>query len=135
MNWIDGGKIWGLIRNTNLDGIWGDYKKHARDIGLISFEEKDNYTVSRYSNDRLSAVVERFFKDNGTLCERYTLKNISNCDLFLEQNNCGITVPFTDRYTDAEECMRNCLCLFSDDGKGSCAYISIQHKRRKGTVL
>lgn len=23
----------------------------------------------------------------------------------------------------AEECMRNCLCLFSDDGRGSAAYM------------
>lgn len=28
------------------------------------------------------------------------------------------------KYTKAaEECMRNCLCLFGDDGKGSAAYI------------
>lgn len=85
----------------------GDYKKRARDMELMSFEENDNCAVSRYSNGRLSAVVERFFKDNGNLCERYTLKNISDCDLFLEQDNCGIVVPFTDRYTDAEDCMIN----------------------------
>lgn len=107
MNWIDGGKIWGLIRNINLDGIWGDYEKRARGMELISFEEKDDYVISKYSNGRLSAVVERFFADNGNLCERYTFKNISDCDLFLEQGNCGITVPFTDRYTDAEDCMIN----------------------------
>ena len=27
--------------------------------------------------------------------------------MFLEQDNCGISVPFTDRYTDAEDCMIN----------------------------
>ena len=107
MNWIDGNKIWGVIRNTNLDGIWGDYKKREKTMELISFEEKDDYAVSQYSNGRLYAVVARFFTDNGNLCERYTLKNISDCDLFLEQDNCGIDVPFTDRYTDVEDCMIN----------------------------
>ncbi|MGN0181104.1 MAG: hypothetical protein ACI4DP_01620 [Candidatus Ornithomonoglobus sp.] len=62
MNWIDGGKTWGLIRNTNLDGIWGDYEKRARAMELISIEKRDNCAVSRYSNGRLSTVAARFFR-------------------------------------------------------------------------
>ena len=107
MNWIDDGKIWGLVRNANFDGIWGDYKTRARNMELISFEESDTYAVSKYSNGRLSADVERFFNDSGNLCERYTIKNISDCDVFLDQDTFGIIVPFADRYTYAEDCMIN----------------------------
>ncbi len=107
MNWIEENKIWGLVRNINFDGIWGNYEERARDMELISFEESDACAVSKYSNGRLSAVVERFFTSSGNLCERYTLKNISSCDLFLEQDDCGITVPFTDKYTYAEDCMKH----------------------------
>ncbi|MDD6484503.1 MAG: hypothetical protein PUF72_08005 [Clostridiales bacterium] len=110
MNWVDrenGGKLWGLVKNLHLDNIWGDYKSRAREMSLVSFEEKDNHAVSCYSNGRISAYVERFFKEDGNFCERYTLKNISDSDVFLEQADCGITVPFTDRYTDAQDCMTN----------------------------
>ncbi len=106
MNWIEENKMWGLVRNISFDGIWGNYRERAKTMELVSFEESDACAVSKYSNGRLSAIVERFFTNSGNLCERYTLKNISGCDLFLEQDDCGITVPFTDKYAYSEDCMK-----------------------------
>ena len=38
--------------------------------------------------------------------------------------NCYYKISGEEKYAKAaEECMRNCLCLFSDDGRGSAAYI------------
>ena len=107
MNWIDQGKLWGLIQCKNYDGIWGDYEARCRNMELVSFSEKDTEAVSRYTNGILDVTVERTFTPSGNFRERYTLKNTGQSDLFLGQDSFGITVPFSDRYTDAQDCMVN----------------------------
>ena len=57
----------------------------------------------------LKITVSRFFKDNGNFSERYTVENIRDTDVFIGQDNFGITAPFNDRYVSADECMvRHC---------------------------
>lgn len=99
MNWVTDEKTWGLICSTN--------KKEDGGLELINFQEDESYAVSEYSNDRLLVRVDRFFTDNGNFCERYTITNTGAVDLFLEQNSFGITLPFSDQYTYADDCMIN----------------------------
>ena len=67
--------------------------------------------------------AERSFDENGFLNERYTVKNLRDADMFLEQGDIGIALPFNDVYTYADDCMvRHCnthiLC------GGNTSYIS-----------
>lgn len=107
MNWVDEGKTWGIIRSKNYAGIWGEYEKRCKNMELAELKKDETMAISKYTNGVLSVTVERFFSNKGNFVERYTLKNISDVDLFLEQDNFGILLPFADRYTDAEDCMIN----------------------------
>ena len=105
MNWCieDGG--WGSIQCTNIDSEW-----HSREIGflpLVSFSESECESCSVYEDQNIRVTVERSFADNGNFKERYTLKNLRVTDLFLEHGEMGITLPFNDIYTYADDCMTN----------------------------
>lgn len=53
--------------------------------------------------------AERSFDENGFLNERYTVNNLRDADMFLEQGDIGIALPFNDIYTYADDCMvRRC---------------------------
>lgn len=107
MNWVIEKRIWGLVRCDNYNGFWGDYESRIQKTELVSFKQSDNGAESLYSNGRLEVTVKRSFTAEGALSERYTFKNISEVDLFLEQDNCSITFPFSDKYTYAADCLVN----------------------------
>ena len=108
MNWCAEYGKWGYVHQINYDGIWGDYKSRQKEMTLISFEENDSFAKSVYSNDILQVTVERFFDGTGNFCERFILKNLVYADLFLNEHNCSIEVPFKDLYTYADDCLVHC---------------------------
>lgn len=110
MNWCAKDSIWGLIRSKNRYFDWKSGRKIIEDSPVLErFTETDNGAVSVYSNGMLKITVSRFFKDNGNFSERYTVENIRDTDVFIGQDNFGITAPFNDRYVSADECMvRHC---------------------------
>ena len=109
MNWCADNAEWGIIRCKNYDNIWGDYEKRAKDMSLVSFNETETASESIYSNGNVQVTVERKFADNGNFSERYTIKNITDTDIFIRPGEFGIIVPFNDRYTYAEDCfIRRC---------------------------
>lgn len=107
MNWCieDGG--WGLIQYNNTFEIEALYKKEdsISNIPLKKFEQTENECTAVYENESLRVKAERFFAENGCYNERYTIKNLRETDFFLEQGTLGITLPFNDIYTYADDCM------------------------------
>lgn len=109
MNWVSEGALWGLINCDNLyEGLWGlkDHNAIAK-TELISFIENETDTTAIYSNKRLECTVKTFFDNNGNIRQRFILKNISDKDLFLNEDTFSVSVPFNDSYPDAETCMTN----------------------------
>lgn len=104
MNWIADGCIWGLKEQYHRIAQREDFETSNR-LQMVSFEESAERAVSIYSNGRLEMCVERSFSENGNLLERYTMINVDAVDQFLEPDTFGITLPFHDRYTNADECM------------------------------
>lgn len=109
MNWCiqDGG--WGLIQYNNTFEIEPIYKKEGSisNIPLIEFTETEDNCTAIYENESLRVKSKRFFTENGCYNERYTIKNIRETDFFLEHGTLGITLPFNDIYTYADDCMVN----------------------------
>ena len=111
MNWVDDSFEWGSIRyrdyiqREDSKGNWSinDYTYLPKTDG-----KQDNEQVfCSYKNNDISVNVERFFNADGSLTEKYTLKNLRKYDLFLEQGDVSIALPFNDVYTYADECMTN----------------------------
>lgn len=107
MNWCRPDAKWGEVISDVYDGIWSDYENRMKHMTVKSVEIGDDSMRAEYTNTELDVTVERYFTEKGRLAERYTVKNISKFDLFIEQDNFGIRVPFDDRYTDAATCMTN----------------------------
>lgn len=109
MNWCieDGG--WGLMHYNNTFVIEPLYKREGSvsNIPLKEFNENENSSTAIYENESLRVISERFFTENGCYNERYTIKNLRETDFFLEQGTLGITLPFNDIYTYADDCMVN----------------------------
>ncbi len=104
MNWCNPSKEgWGLIRSENC--YFKDPQFMYEKPHLISFREDEAGATSVYTNGRLEVTVERFFRNEEKLVERFTIKNIRSDDAFLDEDEFGITLPLNDRYTNAEECM------------------------------
>lgn len=113
MNWCSGIVGWGEMRvnddtpfidNAGMQSIIG-----TQNLPCVSFTEKENASISIYRNKDLNLTVLRDFDDDGFLNERYTIKNMRDADMFLEQGDIGIALPFNDIYTDADDCMvRRC---------------------------
>ena len=105
MNWCVEGGRWGYVHSINYDSIWGDYKSRMKEMSLEKFSEDADGAVSVYSNGLLQVTVERQFDGDGNLTERFTFENLVYADAFLSEYNCGIEVPFNDKYTDADDCL------------------------------
>lgn len=104
MNWIAENAVWGLKEEYHRISQREQFEMEYR-MKLVSFAETADRAVSVYSNGRLEMRVERCFTDCGTFCEKYILTNVDQVDYFLEPDTFGITLPFNDRYTYADECM------------------------------
>lgn len=105
MNWCVEDGRWGYVHSINYDNLWGDYKSRMKEMRLIEFYEDDQSAVSVYTNDILQVTVKRLFDCDGNLVERFIFKNLVYADAFLSEYNCGIEVPFNDKYTDADDCL------------------------------
>ena len=105
MNWCVEGGRWGYVHSINYDNLWGDYKSRMKEMRLIEFYEDEQSAVSVYTNDILQVTVKRLFDCDGNLVERFIFKNLVYADAFLSEYNCGIEVPFNDKYTDADDCL------------------------------
>ncbi len=80
-----------------------------REMELLSFEENENSAKALFSNGIIEAEVSHSFIENGNLRESFKIKNLLDVDVFLEHGNLGLSVPFNDVYTCADDCMvRRC---------------------------
>lgn len=104
MNWCGEEGEWGTVRYICKDVFRGT---EMEELPLIEFCESEIDSTSVYQNSDIKVTVERFFTENGYFNERYTLKNLRQNDLFLEVGDFEIETPFNDRYTYADDCMRN----------------------------
>ena len=105
MNWCVEDGRWGYVHCVNYDNILGDYKSRMKEMRLTDFSENDTGATAIYTNDILQVTVKRLFDSDGNLTERFTFKNLVYADAFLSEYNCGIEIPFNDRYTDADDCL------------------------------
>ena len=109
MNWCSGIAGWGEIRLYDdfpliaKNGV--QYVTGTKILPFISLTEWENTSFSVYGDEDFKLTVERRFDENGFLNERYTVKNLRDADMFLEQGDIGITLPFNDIYTYADDCM------------------------------
>lgn len=113
MNWCSGIAGWGeisvyddspIISENGVQSVAG-----TKTLPLISLTEEVNISFSVYGNGDFRLTAERSFDENGFLNERYTVKNLRDADMFLEQGDIGIALPFNDIYTYADDCMvRHC---------------------------
>ncbi len=127
MNWCSKGAGWGLIRSYNRRNDWDEVNRcavpAAEGMKLQGFVQSESTAASVYSNGMLEVRVDRFFSENGRLCERYTVKNLREFDVFVGQDNFGVYVPLCDNYTYAEECLKY-RCNTHIWCGGSTAYIN-----------
>lgn len=111
MNWCSGIENWGQIRffddSPYLDAEGTQLITGVKQLPFVSFSEENGVCRSVYEDWNFRATVERSFDDDGYLNEKYTVKNVRDADAFLEQGDIGITVPFNDIYTYADDCMTN----------------------------
>lgn len=107
MNWCAEDGRWGFVHQTVKDNPWGDYLSRYQDMKLVSFRQDERAATSAYENGVLRVTVDRFFDEEGYLRERYAFRNMQYAELLLSEENCSIEVPFNDRYTDADDCMRH----------------------------
>ena len=112
MNWCSGLEGWGKIRFFDGQQIIGGPIPFQTITGMqwmtpreISANENGSICVYEYAGIRVT--VTRSFDENGYLNERYALKNLRDADLFLEQGDIGIALPYNDIYTYADDCMVN----------------------------
>ena len=102
MNWCLTDGEWGKPDYTYWQGAF-----EPIEIQLESFSQNSDKAISVYSAPSLRITVERFFDDNGNFTERYIIKNLQDCDLFLKHGDLGIELPFNDEYPYADICMTN----------------------------
>ena len=112
MNWCSGIIGWGSVRllddNQSIDPqTWVQSIGGMKWIPLAATSANDSGSCSVYENGDIRVTVVRTFDEDGYLDERYTLKNLREADLFLEQGDFGIALPFNDIYTCADDCMGN----------------------------
>ncbi len=100
MNWCLDRFEWGRVYNKNYKQVFA-----PDNMRFVSFTEGEAESISEYTNDKLEVTVFRFFDDDGNFTERYTIKNLRDTPVFLEHGELGISVPFNDCYTYAEDCM------------------------------
>lgn len=112
MNWCSGIVGWGSV-------IFADYipkisnPDQIQSVGgmkllpAVRNTADSNGYVSVYENGDIRVIVERTFDQDGYLNEKYILKNLRDIDLFLEEGDVGIALPFNDMYTYADDCMTN----------------------------
>lgn len=112
MNWCSDIMGWGSIRFFDNTVSVHPQTRHQSVNGfkwmnLVEHKQNDNTSTSVYESSGIRVSVERCFDDDGYLNERYTLKNLRDTDLFLEQGDIGIALPYNDIYTYADDCMTN----------------------------
>lgn len=102
MNWCGSNGEWGtvkyIVRNERR-------AREMQEASLVSFSKTENKIISVYENSDISITVERKFLQNGNLNEKYIIKNLKSEDMFLEKGDIQISVPFSDEYTYADDCM------------------------------
>lgn len=113
MNWCSGIVGWGEIRVFDDFPIGTESGAQTitgiRTLPFVSCRMSDDAALSVYGDESLQVTVCRQFDENGFLSERYTVKNLRDADVFLEQGDIGIALPFNDIYTYADDCMvRRC---------------------------
>ena len=97
---------WGLVHTYNHYFTWEDGRhEHWDGLVLESFNQDENCATGVYSNGMLRVTADHFFRDDGNFVERYTIENLRNTDVFIGQDNFGISVPFNDAYTTSADCM------------------------------
>lgn len=113
MNWCSSLGGWGKIHYYSskqvLDKVSRKYGVEGKQcLPMTEFYPEQNSMSAVYEGFGMRVRVERSFLPNGNLQEKYILKNLRDCDLFLEQGDIGISVPFHDEYTYADDCMIHC---------------------------
>ncbi len=119
MNWCRT-NLWGMPRLRVLPDE--NQKKIYLHPSLTECTKTENTCHCVYNADGIQINVDRFFTENGALCERYTIQNQRAADLFLEHADVGITLPFNDVYTSARDCLSH-RCNTHLWCGGSCSYI------------
>lgn len=109
MNWCSGISGWGEIRFFD-ELPFADENGVQKVVGekvlpFVSFSEEGGICRSVYEDWNVRVTVERGFDSNGFFNEKYTVQNVRDADLFLEQGDLSIAVPFNDMYTYADDCM------------------------------
>ena len=127
MNWCSGMMGWGSIR-LNSDFPLLDENGVRSVVGIKSptcvlLSQENGGCRAVYEDEDFRITVERSFDESGFLNERYTVKNLRDADMFLEQGDIGIALPFNDIYTYADDCMIN-RCNTHIWCGGSTSYIS-----------
>ena len=112
MNWSSGMTGWGSVRffddNQTIDQqSWVQSVNGMKWLSLTNISVDDHGSISVYENAGIGVTALRSFDEDGYLNEIYILKNLRDDDLFLEQGDISIALPFNDIYTNAEDCMIN----------------------------
>ncbi len=109
MNWCSGISGWGEIRFFD-ELPYADENGVQKVVGekvlpFVSFSEESGIYRSVYEDWNVRVTVERKFDSDGFLNEKYTVKNVRDADLFLEQGDLSVAAPFNDIYTYADDCV------------------------------
>lgn len=107
MNWCAEASQWGRLYCGNIANICENIAQQIHLMTLVRFEENVDEAVSVFTNGRIEVTVKRFFRENGNFVERYIIKNVDYADFFVGPESFGISIPFNDCYTYADDCMRN----------------------------
>ena len=100
MEWCAG--PWGCLRMTTMSGDLG-----FEMMPLTECRITENGCFSAYRLRGLGVSVTRQVSPGGRIRERYEFRNERAADLFLRHGDVGILLPFQDKYTDADDCMRH----------------------------
>ncbi len=119
MNWIYKDHEWGKIFYRRR----ADARFKADPIELVSFEDNGDNSIAVFANRALQIAVRRTINQAGSLTERYTFKNISNTDLFIQTGELGIIIPIADCYTYAADSLRK-YCNAHINCAENCAWIN-----------
>lgn len=104
MNWCAENGRWGAPHHETFNDEFGEWRPRI-EFELVDFSEDETSARSVYSNGIMQVDVKRYFDGDGNFRERYTLKNLQYPPLLLSEHNFSVEVPFSDRYTYADECM------------------------------
>lgn len=106
MNWCASDGNWGRIHKRNWNAFTREFGEiDGKKLELYSVEFFDNKAIVMYDSDEIFVTVTRYFAENRSFIENYTLKNKTNTIVCVNRDNFGIETPFNDRYDGADKCM------------------------------